>query len=249
MLVRETEKPVARPSARRLNPEWLDEMAPQDPRAVGSRKDLQRLNRIMGHVPLLVDLWSKNQPDRWIETIVEPGAGDGTFLLDFARTIAPSSRAFKVILVDRLNAVEPATLAGFREIGWPAELVTADAFDWLARSELKDTAIIANLFLHHFDEPRLGLLLEHIADRANLFLALEPRRSIRALTASRLVGLIGCNSVTRHDAVISVQAGFKEKELSALWPARGWFIQEIEVGCFSHCFSAQRFSAAPRKQP
>ena len=36
-----------------------------------------------------------------------------------------------------------------------------------------------------------------------------------ALWASRLWALIGCNDVTRHDAVISVRAGFAGEELSA----------------------------------
>jgi hypothetical protein len=249
MLLRHAEKPAIRPAMRRLNPEWLDELAPQDPRAVGSRKDLQRLNRIMGHVSILTDLWRRNQPDRWIQTIIELGAGDGTFLLEFARAIAPTSRPYNVVLVDRLNAIRPETLQAFRDLGWKPEVVTEDVFDWLPRARLDDAAIVANLFLHHFDEPRLTALLEAISEKASLFLALEPRRSFGALTASRLVGLIGCNAVTRHDAVLSVQAGFKDKELLSMWPARGWYTQEIEVGRFTHCFSAQRFSAAPRKQP
>src|ERR1043166_4622327 len=80
----ELDTPVISPG-RRLDPEWLDELPPEDPRAVGSRKDLRRLNRIMSHVPFLADVWRRNRPDRWIETIVELGAGDGTFLLEFAR--------------------------------------------------------------------------------------------------------------------------------------------------------------------
>ena len=37
------------------------------------------------------------------------------------------------------------------------------------------------------------------------------------------MGLIGCNSVTVHDARISVHAGFRDRELSAI----------VRAGCFA----------------
>jgi len=58
---------------------------------------------------------------------------------------------------------------------------------------------------------------------------------------SRLLRLIGCNRVTRHDAPISVRAGFTGQELSQLWPAgQGWLLEERPAGWFSHLFIAQR---------
>ena len=57
------------------------------------------------------------------------------------------------------------------------------------------------------------------------------------MRAAKLVGLIGCNSVTRHDAVVSVRAGFTNRELSDLWPTQGaWLLQEQRAGLFSHLF-------------
>ena len=71
--------------------------------------------------------------------------------------------------------------------------------------------------------------------------ACEPRRSRFALRASRLLGLIGCNDVTRHDAAASVRAGFAGRELSALWPDEaGWQIDERPAAPFSHLFVARR---------
>jgi hypothetical protein len=64
------------------------------------------------------------------------------------------------------------------------------------------------------------------------------------LLASRLVGLVGANAVTRADAVLSVRAGFRGKELSALWPASGaeWLLEESAAGPFCHRFVAIRGS-------
>jgi hypothetical protein len=56
-----------------------------------------------------------------------------------------------------------------------------------------------------------------------------------------MLGLIGANAVTRHDAAVSVRAGFQGGELSALWPADPrWRLRECRAGLFSHLFLAQR---------
>ena len=102
-------------------------------------------------------------------------------------------------------------------------------------------AVVANLFLHHFSAPQLAGLLAGAARRAKVFIALEPRRSVWALAVSRMLWVIGCNGVTRHDAPVSVRAGFAGGELSRLWPAaEGWSLVERRAGWFSHLFVAQR---------
>jgi hypothetical protein len=203
----------------------------------------------MGHVPRLAKAWRRSHPDRWVQTIIELGAGDGTFLLEFSRAIAPDSRRFKVILLDRVNLVKTETLDGFRDLGWEPEVVIADAFEWVGRAQIADAAFLCNLFLHHFTQERLKVLAQLVAERASLFMALEPRRGLPALMCSKLVGLIGCNSVTQHDAVVSVRAGFKDKEITALWPNRSWYVQEGPNGLFTHGFVAQRFCATNGKPP
>lgn len=72
---------------------------------------------------------------------------------------------------------------------------------------------------------------------------LEPRRSSWSVFCSRLLWVIGCNDVTRHDAAISVRAGFSGQELSLLWPDKqNWRFTEQRVGAFSHLFIAQKIS-------
>ena len=96
-----------------------------------------------------------------------------------------------------------------------------------------------------FGDHQLQKLLLGASRRARAFVAVEPRRSPRALFFSLLVGCIGCNRVTRHDAPVSVRAGFAGGELSALWPtAEGWALTERPVGCFGHIFVAHKLKPA-----
>jgi hypothetical protein len=99
------------------------------------------------------------------------------------------------------------------------------------------------LFLHHFEDVRLAELLRLVSLRAKLFIALEPHRAPWPLFCSRLLWAIGCNAVTRHDAVVSVRAGFSGNELSALWPDKNhWRLTEQRAGAFSQLFIAQKKS-------
>jgi hypothetical protein len=52
------------------------------------------------------------------------------------------------------------------------------------------------------------------------------------------VWVLGCNAVTRHDAVVSVRAGFAGKELSAAWPPGAWQLEERVAWPFTHLFVA-----------
>ncbi|HTA95540.1 MAG TPA: hypothetical protein VK769_05390, partial [Verrucomicrobiae bacterium] len=118
--------------------------------------------------------------------------------------------------------------------------VVADVFDWPQSSV---EIVVANLFLHHFENERLAELLQSISGRAKLFIAIEPRRAPLPLVFSRLLWAIGCNDVTRHDAVVSVRAGFSGSELSMLWPDKqNWRLTERRAGLFSHLFIAQKIS-------
>ena len=227
---------------RLVEPELLDTLAPDDPRAIRSRADLRRINRLMGTQSLLgawLDMMLQGSaPMR----LVELGAGDGTLLLQLARRRARYWPPITLGLLDLQPVVSEETLAGYRALDWQVEAIHADVFDWLAQPQVEAAPIIlANLFMHHFDGLRLQALLAGIADRAHAFVCLEPRRSQFALLGSRLLGAIGCNDVTRHDAVISVRAGFGAQELSKQWPnLNEWNFQERAVGLFSHRFQAVR---------
>ena len=224
--------------ARRVEPEWLDELPADDPRARRSRGDLKRVNALMANARIVAGDLARVLAGP-VATLAEIGAGDGAFALRmFTRLPAPGPSA-RITLVDRQPVVSPETRGAFAQRGWEARVETADVFDWLAAAPPCD-AIVANLFLHHFEDAALARLLAGVATRTRCFVACEPRRSALALTGSRLLGLIGCNDVTRHDAVASVRAGFEGDELSRLWPANaGWKLEERARGLFSHAFVAR----------
>jgi hypothetical protein len=228
-------------SARQVHPEWLDELPAGDPEAVRSRRDLQRLNVWMGNAGIVARLLERGTSGR-VRRVVELGAGDGTFLMGVARRLGPAWSGTKAVLVDRAALVSEATRQALARSGWQVEVVTADVFEGLANLPSRDgTLVLANLFLHHLHPERLRELLARIATRAAWCVACEPRRSRLTLGASRLVGLIGCNAVTRHDAVISVRAGFSGGELSAEWPKlESWTLIERAAPPFSHLFVARR---------
>jgi len=143
-------------------------------------------------------------------------------------------------LLDMQIQASTATLAALAALGWHAQSVMADVFDWPRSPDTREI-VIANLFLHHFEQARLLRLLRMISRHAEAFIAIEPRRAAWPLLCSRLLWAIGCNDVTRHDAPISVRAGFSGVELSALWPDRSnWRLAEHRAGAFSHLFIARR---------
>ncbi len=238
--------------------ETLDGLRENDPAAIRSRRDLQRVHRVMGtgaivlralrDLPMLADA---NAPLR----ILELGAGDGSLMLGVACALKGTWPPVDLTLLDRQNLVERATVERYAAAGWTATAEVVDVRDWIASAadaslehepRARWDLIVANLFLHHFDGDALAMLLATIASQARCFFACEPRRAWVPLAGSHLIGAIGANAVTREDAVLSVHAGFRDDELTALWPHRwdGWTLTEYPAGLFSHCFRAEKLDAA-----
>lgn len=233
---------------RRLSPEILDNLSPADPRAIRSRRDLQRVNRVMGTCGILsratrhaLASAAHNTPLR----ILELGAGDGTLALRIAKRLASSWPATELTLLDRQPLAGEGTGTAFAHLGWTLRALTVDVLEW-ARAPAQQPAaawdvILANLFLHHFEEDALRELLSAVAGRCNVFVACEPRRSLPALTGSGLMYALGVSADTRHDAIASVRAGFRGDELSRMWPASAhWRLEERLAGLFNHLFVAAR---------
>jgi hypothetical protein len=217
-----------------LTPEILDHLAPADPRAVKSRHDLACINRVMRQGVLMARLLADFPAPKLIADL---GGGDGRFMLSVAKRLADRWRGVSVMIADRQPLIRDETRAQFARLGWHCEGLTGDVFATLPG--IRPDIITANLFLHHLNDGALARLLALVAGQAQGFAACEPRRSAFALLGAKLVGVLGANDVTRHDAVASVRAGFHGQEISALWPRQeGWALREQGHLPFTHGFAA-----------
>ena len=228
-----------------LEPETLDHLAPDDPVAQRSRRDLRRVNAFMGARRILVRAMTRAVGDARARPlrILELGCGDGRLMLEVAKHRGDRWAGARLDLLDRQPIVDAATIAAYAAAGWQARPLVADVIDWAgAEAGERWDLIVANLFLHHFDGETLRRLLSACADRADALAACEPRRSRFALAASHLILFLGANAVTRNDGVLSVRAGFVDHELGVAWPqgAATWRIEEYDDGLFTHCLVAAR---------
>ena len=197
-----------------LETEWLDSLPSSDPRAEQSRRDLRRVNTIMGNARHIAAALRPH----WHEgmRIADLGSGDGSLMKSIQHRLPGP---VKPILVDKADGL--------------------DVLDFLREDGPRLDAIVCNLFLHHLDGDVLSDVLALAAERAPLFVACEPRRARIALEASKMLWVLGANDVTRHDAVVSVRAGFTGDELSRAWPIGRWNLEERVAWPFSHFFCAR----------
>lgn len=177
-----------------VKPEILDGLDPMDPEAVRSRRDLRMINFLMGN-----ERWISRQvkamPELARDGIVEWGAGSG----DLVSRLAGYGPASGVDLMPR-----PAGLA--EEISWKQGSV----FDQ------DDTGgiLVANLFLHHFKEGELAQLGQ-VASQFGAMIFVEPLRKPGSLALGRgMLPLV--NRVTKHDMIVSIEAGFIAGELAGM---------------------------------
>ena len=227
---------------RAVLPELLDTMAPEEPLAQRSRRDLQRIHIVMNTRNTLHRALRRLRLSRPPRRILELGAGDGSLVLRLARTLAPLWPDVELTLLDRHDLISATTREAYRDLGWQVSVVTSDVVHWAhTTSALHYDVCLAALFLHHFAEPELGEILAAVAARSDAFVACEPRRNAWTRLGSRLVGVIGGNAVTRADAITSVAAGFAGQELTRMWTgfSKDWIIEESRAFPFTHCFLAR----------
>jgi SAM-dependent methyltransferase len=224
-------------------PERLDNLAPDDPLAIDSRRDLRRVHRAMRSLAILKDAVSRLSGEAPPRRILELGAGDGSLLLRLARAMRPQWGNMELTLLDRQNLLSPSVRQGFLELNWHVTVMCMDALEWaqLPSAQHYDLCV-TTLFLHHFESSDLVRLLPGIATHADALIACEPRRNRIARLGSRLIGLLGANEVTREDGMKSVAAGFNDWELTELWSQvpGDWRTSEYSAWPFTHCFWAAR---------
>jgi hypothetical protein len=182
---------------RRVESEILDSLPADDPAGLRSRRDLRMINALMGNF-------------RWIEQCLESrpksapvwelGAGEGCLL---GRLAQHGHEGTGVDLAPRPSDLPEAA-------GW----LQGDVFSELGDVGALGGAVVASLFLHHFEEESLGRLGKLLSGCEFLAFA-EPLRSSLALAEGyALFPLV--NAVTRHDMMVSIRAGFRRGELPNL---------------------------------
>lgn len=191
-----------------LTPEILDSLPFDDPRAVRSREDLRRVNALMGNQRWL---WRQVQElsktgRRWGEL----GAGSGEMASRLAKNGVPCT-GFD--LNDRPKSV-PAS------VDW----VTGDCRETLQQWE--GEGLVGSLILHHFDEADLAKLGGLFANYEVLVFAEPLRTRLAKLLGYLLLPFVG--EVTRHDMMVSIEAGFLPGELPRLLNLeKGWRWYEL----------------------
>ena len=226
--------------ARVLTPELLDSLPPDDPAAQASRRDLRRRHPLLGQIGLWTRWFEENFPVRPPASLADLGAGDGSLLgTVLLRAYPTGGHGARIFFVDRQPVVPESTLTHLRRCNWLPTVMATDIFEWAEESPPMEAAL-TNLFLHHFENPGITRLFTALARKSTSFAAAEPSRNYLAFLATQTLGLMGCHPVTRHDARVSVEAGFRGSELSALWPASGWTLRERSAGPFTHFFSAYK---------
>jgi SAM-dependent methyltransferase len=201
---------------RRLTPEQMD--APDAPREVlaDALAYLRWVNRRLGGASALItnlQRWSVSWPKGREITLLDVGTGSGDIPLEAVRWARSRGLALRVTGID--NHATTVELAREHCKDEPnVEIVQASALDLRTHFAARQFDYVhAGLFLHHLrDVGVLNVLagIERVANVGVVWSDLHRSRFHRVMVNAFL---IGANKMVRHDARVSVEAGFTKREV------------------------------------
>lgn len=182
-----------------VKPEILDHLPADDPESRRSRKDLQWINFLMGNERWVCRTIRK-YPRAAAMGIIELGAGGGELAGKIARAF-PDSQVTACDLAPRPDGLDARVV-------WTRGDVLS------LNDPPHGGVLIANLFLHHFEEPSLHALGK-LCGNFDVLVFNEPdRATLPHLLGAAMWPMI--NRVTRHDMHVSIRAGFAAGEIPKL---------------------------------
>jgi len=211
---------------RTVQPELLDSLPGDHPDARHSRRDLRLTNFAMGNF-------------RWFRRTLPPRLRPGDRVLELGAGGGELAQALRpwIFHYTGLDRCPP-----------PAHWPTAWAWH---RGDLRSFAhydehpvVLGNLIFHHFTTGELRALGSGFNRHTRLVLASEPARRRRYQTLFDAgAALLGGSHVTRHDARVSIAAGFLDDELPA---ALGLDARDWHWRCTTTALGAYRMIALRR---
>lgn len=182
---------------RSIQPEILDSLPHDHPAALRNRRDLRLINFLMGAERWFVSTLRRVAAPR--DSFLEIGAGTGELGRSLARAIAPV----------RYTGLDL----------WPRPHNWPDHWRWMQTDLLDfqnyaaESVVIGNLILHQFSTEELAGIGRMMQQHARVIAFSEPARRSLHLWQVKLLAPLGLSPVARHDALVSIRAGFLGEEL------------------------------------
>ena len=193
-----------------LKPEILDTLPPDSPEARASLADIVRINKHWGGLATLRRLLDQTIPRSEQFSFLDVGAASG----DMGRHVEQVRQGARVTSLDYL---ESHLIASENDPGGQGRRVAADAFA-LPFSDKSFDYVFSSLFLHHFsDHDVVRLLAEagRVARKRVLVTDLW-RLPIPYYFIAYTRPLFKWHPVSVNDGKVSVEAGFRPRELAHL---------------------------------